>query len=378
MNVEQIHLIDYTVPPETSKRSPTSVDLQLTGKCNLSCAYCYYADQMKSKQDLNTESWHSIISELGNLAVCSVTLSGGEPFMRNDLFTLIDYITDNKMRYTILSNGSLIDCDIIKKFSVGKRKIRLDTIQISIDGSCAEIHDLSRPPKSFKRAIRGINLLKEANLPVSVRVTLNAHNINDFDNIAHLLINELGFSTFSIDEAHSMGTARCQGKKILLSHEQRDIAVQKLMELNKQYDGKITVQGGPLAIAQRIGTIDQLCSSGEKYPDRKGTLSACWEVFSQMCILHDGTMVPCSMLPTLVMGVAGMHPIRDAWLYSPAINVVRYRGLIPLTSLSSCSACDYTGFCTGGCPADVMAENGNLLGIDPLSCYTYHKERGRF
>ena len=95
-----------------------------------------------------------------------------------------------------------------------------------------------------------------------------------------------------------------------------------------------------------------------------------------MAVLHDGTMVPCNMLPTLVMGVIGMHALQDAWLKSPAINVIRRRREIPLSLLEECKDCPYTGFCTGGCPASVMAKSGQIIGIDPMSCYREYLKEG--
>ena len=95
-----------------------------------------------------------------------------------------------------------------------------------------------------------------------------------------------------------------------------------------------------------------------------------------MAILHDGTMVPCNMLPMLVMGVAGMHPVGEAWRTSPAINAVRYLRTIPLSALPGCSGCRYTGFCSGGCPATVMAKTGKLIGTDPRNCYRLFHRQG--
>jgi SynChlorMet cassette radical SAM/SPASM protein ScmE len=373
MNHEQIQLRDYTLPPEGLQQSPTNIDLEITGRCNLSCRYCFYADSMQEKRDLDTDAWYSILSELGDLAVRNVTLSGGEIFIRNDLFKIIDSVIKNRMRYKLLTNGTLITEDTIERFREGKRLLRLDSIQVSIDGSRAEVHNLSRPPNSFGRAVRGLRLLKEAGFPVTVRVTLNRHNIDDLDEIARLLIDDIGLPGFSTNEAEPMGTARCQGENILLSREQRETAMKKLMELNEQYGGKIEAQAGPLSLAKMIDEIDRLRDAGETEKKGRGALVSCGGVFSKMSILHDGTMVPCNMLPTLVMGVAGMHSIREAWLHSPAINAVRYRREVPLSSLPTCSHCPYTGFCAGGCPASVMSKKGKILGIDPLSCYRYHK-----
>jgi len=160
---------DLTVPPKGVAQAPKSVDLALTGRCNLSCRYCFYADSMTTRTDLPAERWLDFFTELGGLGVQRVCLSGGEIFVRPDIFALIDGVIENKMRYNILSNGTLITPDVIGAFSEGKRRLRLDSIQVSVDGSCAAIHDLSRPHKSFDRAVRGLRLLVEGKFPATVR-----------------------------------------------------------------------------------------------------------------------------------------------------------------------------------------------------------------
>lgn len=368
-------LADLTVPPQGVPRAPHSVNICLTGRCNLSCRYCFYADNMKAKRDLPTQRWMEFFKELGNLGVQRVSLTGGEVFTRPDLLTLIDEIIINKMRYSLLSNGTLITADVVSSLREGKRRLRLDSIQVSIDGSCAAIHDLSRPPQSFDRALCGLRLLVEAKFPATVRVTLNHHNISDLENIARLLIDDVGLDRFSTNEAVAMGTARCYGENITLSNDERRRAMRKLTELNERYDGKIGALSGPLAFARTVSAIEQSLTRGETEMPGRGTLCSCGGVFSKMGVLHDGTMVPCDMLPTMIMGVIGMHPLQDAWLNSPAINAVRRLREIPLSALPECNSCRYTGFCAGGCPAEVMATSGRLIGIDPLTCYrTYAGE----
>jgi MoaA/NifB/PqqE/SkfB family radical SAM enzyme len=144
---------DLTVPPPGLMSAPRSMEIAITGRCNLRCKYCFYADEMTALKDLPTERWLAFFEELGELAVQRVTLTGGEVFTRRDLFQLIDGIIANRMRYSILSNGTLITGKVLAQFEVGKRRLRLDSIQVSIDGSRAEIHNKSRP-NSFDRALR--------------------------------------------------------------------------------------------------------------------------------------------------------------------------------------------------------------------------------
>jgi SynChlorMet cassette radical SAM/SPASM protein ScmE len=311
---------------------------------------------------------------LGGLGVQRVTLSGGEVFTRPDVFELIDSVIENRMRYSILTNGTLITEETMQEFAGGKRRLRLDSIQVSIDGSKAEIHDLSRPPKSFHRALRGLRLLKHANFPVTVRVTINHHNVDDLEKVAALLLEDVGLSGFSTNEAEEFGTARCHGQDVVLTEEERQRAMGALTAINERYGGRIGAQAGPLARAQHFADIDRRVAAGETGMPNRGTLCSCGGVFQKMAILHDGTMVPCNLLPKLTMGVIGSTPLQEAWLHHPSINVVRQRRQIELRSLPTCHDCDYTGFCAGGCPAGVMSKFGQLNVIDPVFCYRAYKE----
>ena len=146
-----------------------------------------------------------------------------------------------------------------------------------------------------------------------------------------------------------------------------------LADLNKKYGGRISANAGPLALARHFAEIEESLARGEKSRSGQGKLCACGGVFGKMAILHDGSIVPCDMLPNLTMGVFGLHSLSEAWRSSPAINAVRYRRDILLSSLPSCRGCPYIGFCAGGCPASVMARYGRLNVRDPLVCYRIFK-----
>jgi SynChlorMet cassette radical SAM/SPASM protein ScmE len=223
--------------------------------------------------------------------------------------------------------------------------------------------------------MHGLHLLQEACLPVTVRVTVNHHNVHDLENIAALLLDDLGLPGFSTNEAERMGTARCNGQDVILTEEERRQACATLTALCSRYENRISATAGPLALASHFTDIEERLARGETEMAGRGTLSSCGGVFSKMAVLHDGTMVPCNLLPTLSMGVIGATPLQKAWLEHPAINGVRLRRQIPLRSLDSCRDCDYTGFCAGGCPASVLAKFSRLNVVDPAVCYRRYRQQ---
>lgn len=357
--------------------APLSMDIAITGRCNLRCRYCFYADEMAARSDFSTERWLSFFRELGRLAVQRVCLTGGEPFTRPDFWDLLDGLIANRMRYQILSNGTLLTEQVLAQFEVGKRRLRLDFIQVSIDGSRAEVHNRSRPD-SFERALRGLRLLMEAGLPATVRVTVNRYNVDDLESIAHLLLEEVGLPSFSTDEVNPCGLVARQGEELLLTPAQRRRAMEVLIRLTERYDGRITATSGPLALARNFREMEEARAGGKAGLPGGGTLSSCGGCFSRLAVHHDGTIVPCHQLGTLPLGTAGVDDLQRVWLGHPLLQALRRRRSIPLESLESCRDCPYRNFCRGGCPAGALFLTGRLDERNPRQCYRVFQEESCF
>jgi SynChlorMet cassette radical SAM/SPASM protein ScmE len=209
--------------------TPRSVVLEITSRCNLRCSYCYFFDNPGvSYLDLPTEEWLQFIDELGDCGVMNVTISGGEVFIRPDLPQLISGIVKNRMRFSILSNGTLIDDDIASFLA---KTGRCDYVQVSIDGSSAEVHDTCRDKGSFERAVRGIRILQNHDVPMTVRMTLHRFNVNDLENTAHFVLEELNLPDFSTNAAGFSGLCQKNSEDLLLSVEERQTTMAELTEV---------------------------------------------------------------------------------------------------------------------------------------------------
>lgn len=349
---------------------PGELDISLTGKCNLHCDYCFYAHEMHNRPDLPKEAWLAFFAELGGLAVRSLTLSGGEAFVRPDLFELIDALIENRMRYGILTNGTLITEKTIAQLEAKKRRIRMNSIQVSIDGSCAEIHDKSRGAGSFVRAIRGLRLLKEAGFPVTSRVTVNRFNIDDLDNIARLLLVDVGLQGFGTNDAMPMG-AGCENQAgITLLPEQQIKTMEALVRLAAQYDGRISATAGPLAKWKMYGEMERAQKTGKMASRwQMGYLTACGCVFNKLAVHHDGMISPCNMLPELALGVINRDSISAVWKTHPTLKALKDRRQIAMNQVSGCEGCEWSPFCNGSCPGLAQAMTGDFNRANPHDCY---------
>jgi SynChlorMet cassette radical SAM/SPASM protein ScmE len=272
------------------------------------------------------------------------------------------------MRYSVLSNGTLITGKTIAEFQTGKRRQRLDSIQLSIDGSSSEVHDHSRP-NSFNRAVRGLKLLKDAGFPVTVRITINRFNYTDLENTARFLLDEMGLDSFSTNEAYPCGATNRYEEGIMLTVAQRREVMNTLAGLNAKYPGRISATAGPLALACQERDIHAAQAAGVKELAGCGYLAACGGVFNKLAILHDGTIVPCHVISDLRLGNVLTDDIREIWAHHPLMLAMRRRQEISLDALLPCSTCDYKGYCTGGCPGGALFLNHDINSRNPMDCY---------
>jgi len=114
-------------------KTPKTVDLEITNRCNLRCKYCsHFTSEGDVDQDLPTSEWLEFFEELNRCAVMDVCFQGGEPFIREDFKELVEGIVRNRMRFSVLSNGTLIT-DETAEFLASTG--RCNSVQVSIDGS---------------------------------------------------------------------------------------------------------------------------------------------------------------------------------------------------------------------------------------------------
>jgi Fe-coproporphyrin III synthase len=356
-------------------RTPRSVDVEITAQCNLRCKYCYFFDNEASNYiDLPTAEWLQFFDELGSISVMDVCFAGGEPFIRKDLPQLIRGIVKNRMRFSILTNGSLINNEIAS-FIAGTK--RCNHVQVSVDGSSPEVHDSCRGKGSFVGAIRGIRTLQRYGVPVTVRVTIHHNNVHDLENIARLLLEDLGIRAFSTNSAGVMGTCRMNQENVLLTAQDRIAAMNALLRLNEKYKGRISAAAGPLAEMQTWSKMEGLRRRNAPQLPRGGHLTACGCPQSKITIRPDGIITPCSLLSHIMLGRINQDSLARVWLESPELNKLRQRVSISLNEFEFCRGCPYIPYCTGNCPSLAYNLIGQLNHPSPDACLQHFlKEPG--
>ncbi len=355
-------------------KTPRSVDLSITNRCNLRCTYCsHFTGAGDVSQDLPKEEWLQFFEEMNRCAVMNVTLQGGEPFCRKDLQELVEGIVLNQMRFDILSNGTLITDEMVAFLaSTG----RCDGVQVSIDGSVPTTHDACRGEGNFLKAMQGIKSLQKHNVPVSVRVTIHKQNVWDLENVSKLLLEEVGLSSFSTNAASYMGLFRKNTDQVQLNVEERSLAMDTLLKLDRKYNGRISASAGPLAEGKDWLEMEKACQQESETIPGRGHLSGCNGPMNTLAVRADGVMVPCSQMSQLQLGRINSNDLREVWQEHPELKRLRERHKISLHEFEFCQECDYIPYCTGNCPALAYTIVGKEDHPSPDACLKRFLEAG--
>jgi SynChlorMet cassette radical SAM/SPASM protein ScmE len=355
-------------------RTPKKMDIAITNRCNLRCRYCYHFESAGDVQgDLPASEWIRFFEELNRCAVMEVTLAGGEPFMREDLREVIEGIVKNRMRFQILSNGTLITDEMAAILaSTG----RCNHVQISIDGSMPESHDVMRGKGSFAKALQGLMTLRRHGVPAAVRVTIHRKNVHDLEGIAKLLLEDLRFSSFGTNAASAMGLCRKNAEMVQLTTEERVLAMETLLRLTRKYNGRIQAMAGPLAEAKGWFDMEEARLRGKKLSPGRGYLCGCGCYREHLAVRADGVITPCTMLSHIELGRINHDDLGDIWRNNDTLNALRRRQEIPLSFFSFCEGCPYMNYCTGNCPGLSYTLVGEVNHPSPDACLRKFLDEG--
>lgn len=126
-----------------------------TMRCNLACVGCYAGSYEKNKEEeLTIKEIHRIIKEAKSLGMYFFTISGGEPFFKENILEV--FAKHNDCYFQIYTNGTLIDKNLAKKLA------QLGNVSpaISIEGN-EEFTDARRGKGVYKKVMEAMDNLRE-------------------------------------------------------------------------------------------------------------------------------------------------------------------------------------------------------------------------
>jgi len=145
---------------------PSDVIWNITNRCNLLCDHCYMAADGHAKPDqLTDEETIALITQMGELGVPLVFLSGGEPMMRKNFWDILETAHGYGMHITVSTNATLIDRQAAKRLKANG----VAWIATSLYGP-PHFHDqMVGVPGTAERVVQAIRILREEGVGVALK-----------------------------------------------------------------------------------------------------------------------------------------------------------------------------------------------------------------
>jgi len=145
----------------------------LIRRCNLTCKHCYSISADKDfSGELSTTEVQEVMDDLYEFGVPVLILSGGEPLLRPDIFSVSHYAKKKGFYVGLSTNGTLINEDNIEEIAA----VGYNYVGISLDGIGSTHDRFRRKQGAFKASMRAIALCNEIGVKVGIRFTMTQDN----------------------------------------------------------------------------------------------------------------------------------------------------------------------------------------------------------
>lgn len=331
--------VRFQTHPKIFNVLPVLSEIALTYRCNLRCRFCYAGCNCRGPQVEGTTSAQALRSEMSTAEVSrvlkiirsdarvpSVSFTGGEPSLRDDLVELVAQAVRTDLRVNLITNGLRLAVGGLAK---RLKEAGLASAQVSLEGPNAEVHDaLTGVRGSFKQSLSGLQALRDAGIHVHTNTTINALNASYLTALVQLAA-RLGLKRISMNLVIPAGTAADRTLQVTYRETgdwvlgARDAARKAGLEF-------MWYSPTPLCVFNPIaeGLGNKSCAACD------GLLS----------VSPCGDLLPCSSYPEPV-GNLLQQPFKDVWHSARAV-FFRRKAYAP----EACSGCPDFGPCAGACP----------------------------
>lgn len=321
-----------------------------TNACNMYCKHCYRDAGAKAADELNTDEGKTLIDQIAGAGFKIMIFSGGEPLMRDDIFTLVNHARERGLRPVFGTNGTLITGKVAQNLKDSGAM----AMGISLDSTDPEKHDqLRATPGAWEGALNGMRACREAGLPFQIHTTVMDWNMNEVEKLTDLAV-EIGAIGHHIFFLVPTGRAVNIEEESLRAEQYEDL-LQRIMK--KQ--GEINIELKPTCAPQFMRIAAQM---GIKTRFSKGCLAG----ISYCIISPKGIVQPCAYL-NIPAGNVREKPFGDIWRDSEIFKDLRtenYSG--------GCGSCGYKKIC-GGCRARAYYYHNDYMAEEPWCLYQGRK-----
>lgn len=326
-------LSERVVERTMARGIPLSVHVDLTMRCNERCVHCYRV--IEDRAELTTAEVKALLADLARAGTLYMTFSGGEVFLRPDLFELIAEAKRLRFDLRLKSNALLITDARARRL----RELGVRQVDVSIYSVDPAAHDaVTKIPGSLERSLAAIERLRAAGVGVKINCPLMRATVGGYRDV-RALAERLGVAC-GIDP---MITARNDGDASPVRLRIGRAALQGVLR-----DTTLTPAPLPVEVPSVRPDLDDIaCGAGH---------NACY-------VSAYGDVMPCVALP-LACGNIRQTPFAEIWSTSRGMREVR---AIRVRDLHTCAGCEAAVFCTR-CPGQALVEDGDLYGPSRAAC----------
>jgi 7,8-dihydro-6-hydroxymethylpterin dimethyltransferase len=321
--------------------------LQINNACNLCCAHCLVSSGPGESRGLEPAQLESVVDAARALGVERVSVTGGEPFLRRDIFSLARRVTGTHgCELIVLTNATLFRGAVLEGLSTLSREKVM--FQLSLDGAKAKTNDAVRGEGTFQRTLEGASILTDLGFSVSIATVATEQNLGELPEIPSIA-RRAGARSHHLMWSHRRGRAAASENGFFPSHLALLDAVERTADA---------------AIAEGID-LDNLEAIRRRVDGLPGIKydfgNAGWD---SICVYADGGVYPSAALANeraLFCGDVRETPLADLIESSPVI-----RSLREATLGRSGAAADPFRFITGGGDVEhAWCFTGDFHGEDP-------------
>ncbi|MBF0486447.1 MAG: radical SAM protein [Candidatus Omnitrophica bacterium] len=334
-------------------------------QCNLRCGHCY-RDSASGvvEQGLSDDKCLSLVREIAFVNPPILLLTGGEPLLRKNIFSIIAACKAVGLRVGLSTNGTLIDRAMAEKIA----QAGVNYVGVSIDGD-EDSHDKFRGfSGAYGASWEGLKHLNSLGVKTGVRFTLTAANSHELLNVLHKTV-QSGIQRFCLYHLVYAGRASA-GLDLSVAAKRECMArfLKRVKELSKSHpDLEVLTTDNPadgIFMARYSNNEDAILSCISSH----GGCSAGDRV---VYLDSTGDVYPCQFLRNHSLGNVKESSLDHIWknLENEFLSQLRNKKSF---LEGKCGTCSHGEIC-GGCRARALAYHGSFWAEDP-ACYLEQSE----
>ena len=320
--------------------------------------YCSFGSTPKAAPDeLDTKGGFRVVDEIADFGASWLGLSGGEPFLRQDIFEIIHHARDVGLKVSLITNGSLVGEQIYE--NLVKNEVRTS---ISLDGSEMS-NDSLRGRGAYKKAIAAMQKLSEAGILDCLVTTVTNVNYKEIDYVVEMG-KEYKARWVVIHNMVPVGNAK-EHLQLAPSPEQYEWFWNHVVhDLTPKYKGTLDINVYCPFYA-RVVKDNGMRDFRVWYQNE--FLGKCTMGGQYVGLVENGDVRPCGFNEGYRLGNIMNRSLRDIWDELQRLEFhAKIRDLRNLKG--KCGVCEYREIC-GGCRTRAEIYTGDIFESDPACAY---------